>query len=66
MTRKSEREARLRLAKLRAELHGFASIEPETLRSILEHEAKKPQRGGDRELAHTSLFGDGHKQRELF
>lgn len=45
---------------------GFRSVDAETVASLLRAEAEKPLRGGNAELAHTSLFGDGHLQGRLF
>ena len=42
-------------------------VEAPTLRAILQRAADRPlTHGSNRELAHDSLFGDAHKQRELF
>ncbi len=35
-------------------------------RQVLQHEANKPLQGPAGELQHGGLFGDGHRQKELF
>lgn len=45
------------------ELPGVA---PANVRDLLQTEANRPMRAGNAELPRTSLFGDGHLQRELF
>ena len=42
------------------------NIPRQDLKTILELEARAPLRGGNSDLPHTSLFGDAHKQQELF
>ena len=41
-------------------------IPPEDLKTILQLEARAPLRGGNADLQHSGLFGDGHKQGDLF
>lgn len=42
-------------------------VDAPSLRAILQRAADRPlNHGSNRELAHDSLFGDAHKQRELF
>ena len=44
----------------------LAGVEAVGVRQILDREAARPLRGGDRELDHDSLFGDAHLQTDLF
>lgn len=46
-----------------AELPG---LDPRKVIEILQFEADRPMRGGNAEPSHTSIFGDSHKQKELF
>lgn len=41
-------------------------IAPQTPRAILQREADRAIAGGTRDMAHDSLFGDAHLQKELF
>lgn len=66
MTRATDRRKRLEWALKMTEIHGTPFLAPATLREILAHEAKAPMRAGNEELGHTSLWGDSHKQAELF
>lgn len=65
-SRRAERIARLAAKRQLAErpmMDGFAAP---TLRQIIESEALAPMRGGAADMRHDSLFGDSHKQKELF
>ena len=66
MTRRTERRARLAQMVRLAQEASLHDVEPQTVAEILAHEAAKPMRGGDRDLSHDSLFGDAHKQIQLF
>lgn len=66
MTRASARRARLLAAIQMGELRGFQAVKPATVREILASEAKAPMRAGAAELPNNSLWGDSHKQTELF
>ena len=41
-------------------------VAPATLKDIASREAQRPMRGGNADLQHGGIFGDGFKQRELF
>ena len=66
MSRKAERRARLMLARLKLAAEPLPGIEAERLREVLAAEAARPMRGGCAPPTNNSLFGDGHRQRELF
>ena len=66
MSRRTERRARLAQMVRLAHEPSLTAIAPQTVAEILAHEAAKPMRAGDAELSHDSLFGDAHKQVELF
>ena len=70
MTRNASHKAhaaRLRIEADRdAEAH-LPGVDAARLRDMLQKEADRPLSvGPNRDLAHASLFGDAHKQRELF
>jgi len=54
------------LAVLKAGIPTLPGVEPPKLRDILAVEATKPLRGGDRDLADDSLWGERRLQIELF
>lgn len=66
MTRKAERQKRLQLALRMMETSDLQFLSPATVREVLATEAEKPMRAGNKDLAHESLFGDAHKQIDLF
>lgn len=66
MTRASERRKRLTLRAKLAQTPTMPGVAPTTTRDILAAEASAPMRGGNAELPHKSLFGDAHKQNDLF
>ena len=66
MTRRTDRNRALALKLLLARESTLPTGERETLAGILRAEADKPMRGGMTEMAHTSLWGDAWKQKELF
>jgi hypothetical protein len=66
MTRRADRNRALAQKLRLARESTLPTVAPETVAGILRAEADKPMRGGNAELAHTSLWGDAHKQRELF
>ena len=63
---KTERQKRL-IKKLALVVQPTLSVvQSATLALVLESEARRPLRGGAKDLQHDGLFGDGHKQKELF
>ena len=67
MTRASDRLKRMRAKViLAAEGRTFAGIPAETVRDIIAKEIAAPMRAGATDLQHNGLFGDAHKQQELF
>ena len=67
MTRASDRLKRMRAKViLAAEGRTFAGIPAETVRDIIAKEIAAPMRAGAADLQHNGLFGDAHKQQELF
>ena len=67
MKRKAERKARLEAGLKLTTLPTWIDGRPcTTVKTLLELEASKPMRGGERELSADSLFGDGFKQGALF
>jgi hypothetical protein len=60
------RNVNLGFRALRAGMPNLPDIERERVVDLLRAEACKPLIGGNRELAHDSLWGDSHLQRELF
>jgi hypothetical protein len=65
MTRRTDRNRALALKLRLARESTLPTVAPETVAGILRAEADKPMRGGNAELAHTSLWGDAWKQMEL-
>ena len=65
MSRKAERQRAIKalVEDGPPQLPGVSSA---SLKAILQREAERPLRGGERDLGHDGLFGDGHRQRELF
>ena len=66
MTRAADRRKRLTLRAKMAQIPTMPGVAPTTTRDILAAEVATPMRGGDKDLPHTSLFGDSHLQRSLF
>ena len=50
---------------LRAGMPNLPEIERERVVDLLRAEACAPLRGGNRDMAHDSLFGDGFKQLDM-
>lgn len=66
MMRRQQRNRMLHDAAQRLASAHLPSIEPATVRTVLQAEANRPMQGGRADLQHEGLFGDGHKQKELF
>lgn len=64
--RRQQRKRMLHEAAQRLASAHLPGVEPESVRGILQKEANKPMQGGRADLQHNGLFGDGHKQKELF
>jgi hypothetical protein len=65
-TRGRERQARLARASIRLDRMTIPGVSPETPRTILQAEADRPLQGGIADLQHDGIFGDAHKQQQLF
>ncbi|MGE3247313.1 MAG: hypothetical protein AB7F96_22735 [Beijerinckiaceae bacterium] len=65
-TNKTKRRARLNAGEKRLQHPTLNGVTQETVKDLLQAEADRPLKGGDRDLPHTSLFGDGHRQKLLF
>lgn len=65
-TRKQDRRKRLALRIKLAGATPLPVIGAQTTRDILAAEAHEPLRGGAADMPNKSLFGDAHKQRNLF
>lgn len=64
---RQQRRVRLDYETLRNDVaRALPGVAPASTKEILEREAERPLRGSNAELSHASLFGDGHKQKELF
>jgi hypothetical protein len=66
VSRKKERKERLAAKVSLSKAAMLPTVAAPTIRQILESEASRPMRGGNRDLPATSLFGDPHKQTTLF
>ena len=65
-SRIKQRNISLGFRLLQADLARLPGVERESVKDVLAAEAAKPLRGGNRELDSNSLFGDGHRQTDLF
>lgn len=64
-THRRERQARLARAAMCLQRPVMPGLQPEAPRTILQAEASAPMRGGNADLQHAGLFGDGQKQMSL-
>lgn len=66
MSRLTDRRARLMLKRISIAMEPLPEIQAEKIRDVLAAEAARPMRGGQMDLQHCGLFGDGHWQKDLF
>jgi hypothetical protein len=65
-SRASRRIVTLGFARVQASLEPLPGIQREKLRDVLAKAVAEPMRGGDADMQHDGLFGDGQFQKELF
>ena len=67
MTRKRFNERQVRVMReLAAKTLAMPVIGRASTRHVLQCEAERALRGGDADLQHDGLFGDGFRQKEMF
>ena len=67
MTRRTSAKAdRLRYELARDAEASLPGVAAAKARDILQREADRPLRGGSADMQHNGLFGDAHKQLDLF